>query len=89
MLVEWTHEAEKDLLKIEDYLIENWDYNVLEDFLNLLDIAIEILIEGKTEFERYKDTEYRKYLLTKHNYLIYHKLEDRIIILKLINVSSG
>ncbi|WP_128331261.1 type II toxin-antitoxin system RelE/ParE family toxin [Apibacter sp. HY039] len=85
MQIEWTREAENDLLKVEDYLLENWNYKVLENFLNILDKAAEILISGNVEFEKYEDTKYSKFLLTKHNYLIYHKVNDKIIILKLIN----
>ena len=70
--------ADSDFKNIEDYLLKECFYDVLVDFYDKYDKALEILSSEKVVFSRYEETEFRKYLLTKHNTIIY-KIENDII----------
>ena len=70
--------ADSDFKNIEDYLLKECSYDVLVDFYDKYDNAMENIASEKVLFYRYEDTEFRKYLLTKHNTIIY-KIEDDII----------
>ena len=76
--LETSTSADLDFKNIEDYLLKEWSYDVLVDFYDKYDKALEILSSEKVVFSRYEETEFRKYLLTKHNTIIY-KIEDDII----------
>ncbi len=71
MRYEISNKAEQDLLNIEMYLLEKWNISVLEDFFDKFQEAIKILLEKKVLFQKYEDTHFHKYLLTKHNSIIY------------------
>ena len=70
--------ADKDLKSIEEYLLEKWSYEVLLDFYEKYDKALEILSSEIVVFSFYEDTLFRKFLLTKHNTIIY-KIENETI----------
>lgn len=72
MRYEISEKAEQDLLHIEDYLLEEWDIAVLEDFFEKFQKAIAILLAKNVVFQKYEDTDFHKFLLTKHNTLIYN-----------------
>ena len=76
--IETSTSADLDFKNIEDYLLKEWSYDVLVDFYDKYDKALEILSSEKVVFSRYEETEFRKYLLTKHNTIIY-KIENDII----------
>ncbi|HAP95691.1 type II toxin-antitoxin system RelE/ParE family toxin [Epilithonimonas hominis] len=76
--IETSTSADLDFKNIEDYLLQKWSYDVLVDFYDKYDRALEILASDNVVFSRYEDTEFRKYLLTKHNTIIY-KVENDII----------
>ena len=76
--LETSTSADLDFKNIEDYLLKEWSYDVLVDFYDKYDKALEILSSEKVGFSRYEETEFRKYLLTKHNTIIY-KIENDII----------
>ncbi|MBP7500754.1 MAG: hypothetical protein KA796_12945 [Chryseobacterium sp.] len=76
--LETSTSADLDFKNIEDYLLKEWSYDVLVDFYDKYDKALEILSSEKVVFSRYEETEFRKYLLTKHNTIIY-KIENDII----------
>lgn len=79
-----TDEAKFDIIEIENFLLNKWGLNVLLDFNEKFDKALEIISAGNVVFERYENTEYRKYLLTKHNYIIYKDIGDTVYIIKLL-----
>ena len=76
--VEISSDAKLDLIKIEAYLINKWSEKVADDFYVKLIDAIEILETGNVLFEKYEDTRFRKFLLTKHNTIIYD-IQDNVI----------
>jgi|APMI01.1.fsa_nt_gi plasmid stabilization system protein ParE len=78
MKIEILSSADKDLKSIEEYLLEKWSYEVLLDFYEKYDKALEILSSEIVVFSFYEDTLFRKFLLTKHNTIIY-KIENETI----------
>ena len=78
MKIEILSSADKDLKSIEEYLLEKWSYEVLLDFYEKYDKALEILSSEIVVFSIYEDTLFRKFLLTKHNTIIY-KIENETI----------
>ena len=80
MKIEILSSADKDLKSIEEYLLEKWSYEVLLDFYEKYDKALEILSSEIVVFSFYEDTLFRKFLLTKHNTIIYKIENDTIYI---------
>lgn len=78
-------EAQQDIDEIESYLLRKWNQNVVFKFFDLLDKAISILEVGNVNFEKYEDTGFMKYLVTKHNYIIYDYQGDLLRIHRIIN----
>ena len=66
-------------------MFDAFSYQTVEDFYTLVDKTVEILSTGNIDFEKYEDTDWRKYLLTEYNYMIYKKLEGKTVIVSVIN----
>lgn len=80
----WSPLAEKDFDNILDYLAENWSLNVLNHFLNKIDIAINQIARVPNQFPIInKNLQVRKCVVTKQNTLFYRETEHRIEILRL------
>lgn len=82
--VEISTDAKLDLIEIENYLVSKWSEKVADDFYQKLVDAIVILEDGHVIFERYEDTQFRKYLLTKHKTIIYDIQKDLITIVRIL-----
>lgn len=80
MRYEISEKAQQDLFNIESYLLEEWNVEVLEVFFIKLQKAIEILLDKKVFFQKYEDTHFYKFNITKHNSLIYTYGEDILYI---------
>lgn len=76
-------DAKSDLIKIEEYLLDKWNERVADDFYQKLIDAIDILETTNVQFEKYSDTNFRKFLLTKHNTIIYKVEENEINIVRI------
>ena len=79
-----TDEAKFDIAEIEEYLLKKWNIDVLLDFNDKFDKAIHTLRSGNVLFEKYENTEFRKFLLTKHNTIIYKIDDETIFIVKIL-----
>lgn len=85
MNIFWTNRAKSDLESLEDFLIENWGFNVLDDFYEILERKISSLENGSLIHQKYENTEFHKILITKHNYIIYEISGNQISLLNMIN----
>lgn len=85
MNIFWTNKAQSDLENLEDFLIENWGFKVLEDFYEILEKKIVLLENGNLIHQKYEDMNFHKLLITKHNYIIYEVSEHQINLLHMIN----
>jgi plasmid stabilization system protein ParE len=84
MNIFWTNRAKLDLEILEDFLIENWGFEVLESFYEILDRKISLLENGNLVHQKY-ETDFHKVLITKHNSIIYEISNDQINLLNMIN----
>jgi plasmid stabilization system protein ParE len=85
MVVFWTDRAKKDLAKLEDYLIDEWNEDVLANFYEILEAKIAVLQSGTVVHQLYEDTKFHKMLITKHNSIIYEIIDNQVNILNMIN----
>ncbi|KNB62180.1 type II toxin-antitoxin system RelE/ParE family toxin [Chryseobacterium sp. Hurlbut01] len=84
MNIFWTNRAKLDLEILEDFLIENWGFEVLESFYEILDRKISLLENGNLVHQKYEDTDFHKVLITKHNSIIYEISNNQINLLNMI-----
>lgn len=84
MRYEISEKAEQDLIQIEDYLLEKWNINVLLDFFEKFQKAINILMEKNVYFQKYEYTHFYKFILTKHNSIIYNYGDDVLFIHRIL-----
>lgn len=80
MRYEISEKAQQDLFNIESYLLEEWNIDVLEDFFIKFQRAINILLDKKVIFQKYEDTHFYKFNVTKHNSIVYNYGEDVLYI---------
>jgi plasmid stabilization system protein ParE len=85
MNIFWTNRAKSDLENLEDFLIENWGFDVLEDFYEILERKISLLKNGHLIHQKYEDTNFHKLLITKHNSIIYEIAGNQLNLLNMIN----
>ncbi|WP_294267605.1 hypothetical protein [uncultured Chryseobacterium sp.] len=76
--VEILASADLDPKNIEEYILRKWSFNVLSDFYEKYDRAVEMISSDHVVFSRFEDTEFRRYILTRHNTIIY-KVEDEVV----------
>ncbi|WP_262148216.1 type II toxin-antitoxin system RelE/ParE family toxin [Chryseobacterium foetidum] len=82
--VKISSQARLDLIRIEEYLLDNWSEKVADDFYEKLLDAIDILEMTNVNFERYLDTDFRKFLLTKHKYIIYRVIGNEMTVVRIL-----
>lgn len=85
MLVEITEKAEQDLQKIDDYVLNRFNSEVLLDFYDKFEAIIQNIVSGKIVYQKHENTNYYKVLITKHNTLVYHKTKEKLTIIRIIN----
>jgi plasmid stabilization system protein ParE len=78
MEIRFSKASYDDLDEIEDYLLNEWNDKVLDDFNLKLDHCLKLVTDRIAVFQKYEDTNYRKILITKHNTLIY-SLDQNIL----------
>ncbi len=78
MEIRFSKASYDDLDEIEDYLLNEWNDKVLDDFNLKLDHCLKLVTDRIAVFQKYEDTNYHKLLITKHNTLIY-SLDQNII----------
>jgi len=76
--------AKLDLIRIEEYLLNKWNEEVADNFYQKLIDAIDILETANVQFEKYHNTDFRKYLLTKHNTIINRVENNEINIVRIL-----
>jgi plasmid stabilization system protein ParE len=80
----WAPKAEIDLANILDYLNENWDEKVANQFIDLIeDLIGQISINPKQFPVIFKKEKIRKCVLTKHNTLYYRDTKSDVEILRI------
>lgn len=82
--VVWSIAAEKDLEQILIYLNANWNVQVVNNFIYLVDKSIGQIVKHPNRYLVADETlNVRKCIVTKHNTLYFKEKEERIEILRL------
>ena len=75
-------QAKDDILKILDYLKQDWGQKVVDDFLQKLDVFYQIILINPRLFSFYnKRKNIRKYALTKQNVVYYRSRKNTVDII--------
>jgi plasmid stabilization system protein ParE len=83
-LIVWSPLAESDFANILEYLFENWDEKVLNQFIDLTEnILWQISINPRPFPVINKKEKIRKCVLTKHNTMFYRDSKSRVDILRI------
>lgn len=77
----WSSEAITDLEKIVSYLQVNWTTKVLNNFSRSLKDKLQTLKKFPLSGIASDKKHFRKKLITKHSYLVYKVMENRVQIL--------
>lgn len=86
MEIRWSKFALADLEQIEDYIGNRFTYREYQNFMNILNHKIGLILDKKVTFQKLeKFPNYNKLLITEQTTLIY-KLESKYLkILRLYN----
>jgi plasmid stabilization system protein ParE len=80
----WSPSAESDFANILEYLQENWEERVTNQFIDLTeDILVQISINPRQCPLIHKKEKIRKCVLTKHNTLFYRDNNSQVDILRI------
>ncbi len=84
--VVWLKKANKNFNDILEYLVLNWSVDVAADFYDKTFFVIENLkkFPDSGNFSS-KRKLLRKFLITKHNYIIYRVLNNKLIISRIVD----
>ncbi|MFC6267817.1 type II toxin-antitoxin system RelE/ParE family toxin [Frigoriflavimonas asaccharolytica] len=84
MRVQYTDQSLEDLKEIEYYLLQKWNVEIFENFIDKFYHIVELILEENVIFQKFEDTKYRKILITKHNTLIYKVENEVLFIIKIL-----
>mgnify|MGYP000845360450 FL=1 len=80
----WAPLSEKDYDQILDFLIINWDVNVVTEFMDMTEHLINQISDNPKQFPLInKKHRIRKAVLTKHNSLFYRESRNHVDILRI------
>ena len=80
----WSPSSESDFAKILEYLNENWDKKVTNQFIDLTESILEQISINPRQFPViYKKEKIRKCVLTKHNTMFYLDSKSQVDILRI------
>ena len=82
----WSPLSEGDFTRILEYLNENWDKKVTNQFIDLTENILEQISINSRQFPViYKKEKIRKCVLTKHNSMFYRDNKTHIDILRIFD----
>jgi plasmid stabilization system protein ParE len=82
----WSPLSEGDFAKILEYLNENWDEKVANQFIDLTENILDQISINPRQFPViYKKEKIRKCVLTKHNTMFYRDSKTQIDILRIFD----
>ena len=86
----WSPLSENDFAAILEYLNDNWDEKVTNQFISLTENILEQISINPRQFPViYKRKKIRKCVLTKHNSLFYRFSKTQIDILRLFDTRQN
>jgi plasmid stabilization system protein ParE len=82
----WSTLSEKDFVSILDYLQTNWDFKVVQKFIEVVEGIIGQISNNPKQFPIInKNKKVRKCVLTKHNTLYYRDRYEYIDLLRIFD----
>ena len=86
----WSPESENDLSIILEYLVSKWNIKVATNFLNEIEYQIKLIDNNPKLYPIIqKEQQFRRYVITKHNSLIYGHENKQIIILRIFDTRQN
>lgn len=86
MEIRWSRFALQDLEHIEDYIGNRFTYKEYQNFINILNHKLGLIIDKKVIFQKLeKFPDYNKLLITEQTTLIYRLESEYLKILRLYN----
>lgn len=86
MEIRWSRFALQDLEQIEDYIGNRFTYKEYQNFINILNHKLSLIIDKKVIFQKLeKFPDYNKLLITEQTTLIYKLESEYLKILRLYN----
>ncbi len=82
----WLKRSKNSFRKVIEYLTDKWSISVAEEFYFRTHAIIEILKEHPDAGKEIKERQpVRQFLVTKHNYLVYKIVKDKLIIVNIVD----
>lgn len=86
----WSPLAENDLANILEYLLENWNNKVSNEFIDLTQYTLEQISISPRQYPLiYKKKKIRKCVLTKHNTIFYRDTANQIDVLRIFDTRQN
>lgn len=86
----WSSAAENDFVSVLSYLTSRWNRNVAENFEQLVDHNIKLILHDPLQFAYYsRSFQIRKCILTKHNTLYYNYDSGIVYLLRIYDTRQN
>jgi len=89
----WSPLSEEDFAKILKYLDSEWDDKVSNEFIDLIDLIDEFLLQISVNPRQYplihKKKKIRKCVITKHNTLFYRDNKKQVDLLRIYDTKQN
>ncbi len=85
MEIIWTPQAEKDLERNIDYLLQDWSEKVAQSFVQSVTQTIKQISKNPNTFQRYESSKIRFVLIVPQITLFYEVDENKVVLLRLWN----
>ena len=89
MEIVWSEKSIQNYFAIIDYLVLNWNSEIALKFDNQLNSLIERIQSFEEICPKSKILNFHKCLINKHNSLIYHILNDKLLIVAIVDNRSN
>ena len=82
----WSKIAEDDLINVTNYLIIKWSKRIADDFIDLLEEFTDQISSNPKSYPMInKKKRVHKCVVTKHNSLYYHEVDNKVEIIRLFD----
>jgi plasmid stabilization system protein ParE len=82
----WSRIAEDDLINVTNYLISKWSKGIANNFIDLIEEFINQISKNPKYYPMInKKKRIHKCVVTKHNSLYYHEMDNKVEILRLFD----
>jgi plasmid stabilization system protein ParE len=84
--IKWSRLADIDLMLVTEYLVYNFGKIIADDFLDILDECTDNISKNPQTYRMInKKLKVRKCVVTKHNSLYYHEIDNHVEVIRLFD----